>query len=548
MRKVREVLRLKWEQGRTNRDIGIACRIGATTVQECLRRASSAGLSWPLPENLTDETLEAALYPPPPPTSAGRPLPDLDYVTRELRRKGVTLFLLWEEYRARHPTGFGYSRFCELYGEHAAKLDPRMRQVHRAGEKLFVDYAGQTLEVVDRATGEIREVQVFVATLGASDFTYVEATWTQTLPDWIGSHVRVFEFLGGVPEIVVPDNLKSGVTSACYFEPDINPTYLDMARHYGVAIIPARPGKPRDKAKVENHVLNAERRILAPLRDRRFFSLDEVNTAIWERLELLNDRSFQQLQGTRRQLFREIDEPALRPLPVEPYSFAVWRKARVHVDYHVAVDHCFYSVPYTLLREEVDVRLSERVVEIFFKNQRVASHPRSARPNAHVTVAEHMPRAHRSYQEWTPERLVRWASQTGGATAAVVEQILSRRVHPQQGFRSCLGVMRLGKEYGTDRLEAACARALHIGSPTYKSISSILLNRLDGVATEPGPELTAAEWSGSGPPHRRAAAGHANIRGAAYYKQADPDTVATDVGANDDNRAAVPESPTSIER
>jgi transposase len=477
MRKIREVLRLKWGQALSNRAIATACQIGVGTVHEYVRRCDSVGLRWPLPDGLTDEEIEARLFPPPP--SGDRPQPDFDYITRELRRKGVTLNLLWEEYRKEHPNGYGRTQFCELYRCHAAKLDPRMRQVHKAGEKVFVDYAGMTIGVVDPSTGEIREAQVFVASLGASDYTYVEATWGQTLPEWISSHVRAFEFFGGVPEIVVPDNLKSGVTSACFYEPDLNPSYLEMADYYNVAVIPARVLHPRDKAIVENHVKHTERRILAPLRNRRFIGLGECNRTIAELLTDLNARAFQQLPGSRRTMFEELDRPALRPLPEHPYSFGLWKKARVANDYHVSVERSFYSVHYTLLRKEVDVRISERVVEIFLKGQRVASHPRSDRPNAHSTLREHMPKSHAAYAEWTPERIVRWAGETGGATAEVVTRIMATRAHPQQGFRSCQGIIALGKTYGPQRLEAACVRALAIGGINFKVIRNILQNKLD---------------------------------------------------------------------
>ena len=506
MRKVKEVLRLKWGQGLSNRAVATACNIGTGTVHEYVRRASAARLTWPLPDGLTDAEIESRLFPAPP--SGARAQPDLDAITRELRRKGVTLTLLWEEYRLDHPSGYGRSQYCDIYHKYAAKLDPRMRQAHKAGEKLFVDYAGMTITVVDPDTGELRDAVVFVATLGASDYTFVEVTWTQSLEDWIGSHVRAFEFFGGVPEIVVPDNLKSGVTSPCYYEPDINPSYQEMADYYGVAIIPARVKHPRDKAKVENHVQNAERRILAPLRNRRFIGLADCNHAVGELLTALNNRPFQQMAGSRRELFVELDAPALRPLPQNPYSFGLWKKARVNIDYHVAVERSFYSVPYALVREQVDVRLSERIIELFHKGQRVASHARSGRPGTFITDPSHMPAAHKAYQEWTPERLVRWAEQTGGATAEAIQTIMATKVHPQQGFRSCLGIMRLTKTFGSQRLEAACAKALAIGAPRYKSILNILDNKLDQAPALVEETLNVKPVI------------HSNIRGAAYYQSA----------------------------
>jgi len=502
MRKVREVLRLKWGQGQSNRAIATACHIGVGTVHEYVRRAFAVGLKWPLPDDLTDADIESRLFPAPP--SGGYPQPDFAYISRELRRKGVTLALLWEEYRRDHPNGYGRSQFCELYRKYAGKLDPRMRLVHKAGEKLFVDYTGPTIPVIDPDTGEVRDAAVFVATLGASDYTYAEATWTQALEDWIGSHDRAFTFFGGVPEIVVPDNLKSGVTSPCYYEPDINASYQEMADYYSVAIIPTRIKRPRDKAKVENHVLNVERRILAPLRNRRFVGLAECNQAIAELLSALNNRPFQQMPGSRHELFLELDFPALRSLPPQPYSFGEWKKARVSIDYHVAVDRCFYSVPYALVKEQVDVRLSERIVELFHKGARIASHPRSHRHGAYITDSAHMPKPHQAYQEWTPQRLVHWAQQAGGATAEVISTIMATRSHPQQGFRSCLGIMRLTKTFSPQRLEAACAKALAIGSPSYKSIRSILDNKLDQAPVPAQPMILPLS--------------HTNIRGADYYQ------------------------------
>jgi transposase len=416
----------------------------------------------------------------------------------------VTLTLLWHEYKVAFPDGYQYSWFCDQYRAWSAKLDVVMRQEHRAGEKLFVDYAGQTVEVVDRRTGEIRAAQIFVAVFGASSYTYAEATWTQQLPDWIGAHVRAFSFFGGTSELLVPDNLRSGVSKAHRYEPDLNPTYQDLASHYGVAVLPARVRKPRDKAKAEAGVLLVERWILAALRNRTFFSLEEVNREIARLLERLNTRPFKKLPASRRALFDQLDRPALRPLPAQPYEFAEWKKVRVNIDYHVEVDGHYYSVPYQLVRKSLEARYSERTVECFHKGQRVASHVRSHLKGRHTTVVEHMPTSHRSYAEWTPQRLIRWAEKTGPAIAGVVQTILERRAHPQQGFRSCLGIMRLGKSFGEQRLEAACRRALTLGACSYKSIESILRQGLDRKAL---PEQQDLDLS----------IAHENIRGSDYY-------------------------------
>jgi transposase len=505
MRKIKEILRLKFEGGQTNRRIARSCHISRPTVADYLLRFEEAGLTWLAAQALDNATLEHKLFPPAPVAATEqRPVPDWGEVHRELRRKGVTLTLLWHEYKVAYPEGYQYSWFCDQYRAWAAKLDVVMRQEHRAGEKLFVDYAGQTAEVVDRRTGEIRQTQIFVAVLGASNYTYAEATWTQQLPDWIGSHVRAFSFFGGTSELLVPDNLRSGVSKAHRYEPDLNPTYMDLASHYGVAVLPARVRKPRDKAKAEAGVLLVERWILAMLRNRTFFSLQELNREIARLLGRLNTRPFKKLPGSRRELFEQIDRPALRPLPAQPYELAEWKKVRVNIDYHVEVDAHDYSVPYQLVRKSLEARFTERTVECFHKGQRVASHPRSRLKGRHTTVPEHMPASHRSYAEWTPQRLVRWAAKTGAATASVVQSILERRAHPQQGFRSALGIMRLGKSFGEERLEAACRRALTLGACSYKSIASILRQGLDRRALPEQQDLDLGIE-------------HANIRGADYY-------------------------------
>jgi transposase len=514
MRKIKEVLRLKASCGLSDRAIAHSCGIARSTVAEYVRRVEAAGLAWPLPENLDESALEALLFPPPPApasvTAQMRPQPAWAQLHLELKRhKGVTLFLLWQEYKASYPLGYQYSRFCDLYGEWRGRQDLVMRQTHRAGEKLFIDYAGPTVPVIDRRTGEVRQAQVFVAVLGASSYAYCEATWTQALPDWIASHVRALTYMGGVPQILIPDNLKSGVTSPHLYEPDLNPTYQNMARHYGVAVVPARVAKPKDKAKVEAGVLLVERWILARLRHQTFFSLAELNQAIAGLLLELNGRPFQKLSGCRRSLYEELDRPALQPLPPQVYEYAEWKKVRVHIDYHVDVDKHYYSVPHQLQGRKCEARVTATTVEVFHRGSRVASHCRSHLKGRHTTVAEHMPASHREHAQWTPERILRWAGEAGGAVAAVAARILESRPHPQQGYRSCLGVMRLGKQYGNERLEAACQRALATGACSYKSVASILKSRLD---QQPLPS----------PPVATPAIAHENIRGADYYAPTQP--------------------------
>jgi len=505
MRKVRDILRLVWSCGQSRASVSKSCGVSKTTVTDTVRRAVTAKLSWPLPADLDDAALETLLYPPNNSASAStRPQPEWKVLHNELTTdKDMTLMLLWQEYKVHDPNGYQYSQFCELYRQWRKKLDLSMRQEHRAGEKLFVDYCGRTLPIVDAATGEIRDAQVFVAVMGASNHTFVEATWSQTLPDWTGSHVRAFDFMGAVPKCVVPDNLKSGVAKTCRYEPDVNPTYAALAEHYQVAVVPARVRRPKDKAKAEVGVQIVQRFILAALRHRTFFSLEEANAAIRERLELLNNRPFRKLPGTRKSRFEEIDRPAMLPLPETPYQYAEWSKARVHLDYHVEVDHHFYSVPHRLVREQVDVSFTGTTVECFFNSKRVASHARSFLKGKHTTCPEHMPRAHLEFAEWTPERFISWGARIGEATARAIEDVLSRRAFPEHGFRSCLGILSLEKRFGPERLEAACARAVLIKGVNYRSIKSILENNLDSKPLKPRQEPLPFF--------------HENIRGNGYY-------------------------------
>lgn len=507
MRKIREVLRLR-ALGQSPGAIAQGLQVGENTVRRYVRRAEAAELGWPLPPELGDEALEALLFTPPPAAGTARPVPDWVEVQRELRRRGVTLQLLWLEYKALHPdAGYQYTQFCEHYRRWRDRLDPVLRQEHRAGEKVFVDYAGQTVPVVDTATGELREAQIFVGVLGASNFTFAEATWTQSLPDWIGSHVRMFAYMGGIAAAVVPDNLRSGVSRSCFYDPDINPTYQDLAVHYGTSVLPARPRSPRDKAKVESGVLVAERWILAPLRNHTFHSLAELNREIDRLLEALNDRPFQKLEGTRRSQFEAFERGALRPLPSAPFEVAERRTARVNIDYHVDVLGHLYSVPYQLVRRPVEVRITASGVEIFHDGRRVAVHMRSYRKGRFTTDAGHRPKSHQAHLEWSPGRLVRWAEKTGPSTAALVRHILDSRPHPEHGYRACLGVLRLGKRYGAERLEAACARALHIGGTTYRSVRSILEHGLDSEPLE-NPQTTLDLPKD-----------HPHVRGPDYYLQ-----------------------------
>ena len=504
MRKIHEVLRLHFEQGRSKREIARIINVSPSTVSDYVARARLAGLSPPFPPGCDDAVLERLLFPPSEPSSVQRPAPAWPTVHKELRRKGVTLELLWQEYKCEQPEGFQYSAFCEHYRRWRQQLTTSMRQTHTPGERLFIDYAGQTVDVTDGSTGEIRTAQVFVAVLGASNYTYIEATWSQQLPDWIGSHVRALAFFGGCTELWVPDNLRSGVSKASRYEPDVNPTYHDLAEHYGVAVLPARARRPKDKAKVENGVLVVTRWVLARLRHQRFLSLNELNRSLRTLLADLNQRPFKKLPGCRASAFAEMDQPALRPLPHVDYEYAEWKLARVGVDYHVEVDGHYYSVPCQHARAQVRVRMTRTTVEVFQRGQRIASHVQCAFKGRHTTIAAHMPPAHREVAGWNAQTLTARAEAVGPRCAVLVERLLGQRQHPQQAFRSCLGVLSLGQKYGDDRLEAACARALKYSAVSWKSVQAILKNGLDLQPHDAQRTLDLPE--------------HENLRGSAYYQ------------------------------
>jgi transposase len=506
MRKIRDVIRLSFGEKLSRRQVSASLGIPVTTVSDHVMRAEAAGLSWPLPDELDDHALEQLLFPPVVPKGIVRPTPDWKYVHVELRRKSVTLQLLWLEYREDHPDGYGYSQFANLYRAFRRQVDVVMRQEHRAGEKLFVDFPGQTIPIYDQRTGEVTlNAELFVAVAGASNYLYAEAFASQELLYWVTAHTHAFEFMGGCHEIVVCDNLRSGVTRPHRYEPDVNATFQEMAAHYGVAIIPTRTYKPRDKAKAESGVLLAERWIIARLRHRHFTSLGEANAAISECVAFINSRPFKKLDGSRKILFEALDRPALRPLPPERYEFATWRQAKVNIDYHIEADHHYYSVPYQLVGKVVYVRSSATTIEAFYSSKRVASHLRSFKRGQFTTDPAHMPESHRRYAQWTPSRIINWASTTGPSAAKLVEAIIKSRPHPEQGFRSALGIIRLADRYGTERVEAACGRALHLRAYSYRSVQSILAHGLD---KQPLPEARPTR------PHPR----HQNVRGATYYQ------------------------------
>jgi transposase len=507
MRQTREILRQKWALGLSHRAVARSLGLGLGTISSVLARARATGLDWAQVQTLPDDGLESQLYGRP--AVAGqrqRPTPDCAWIHAERRKPGVTLELLHLEYLEQHPDGYRYTRFCDLYRRWLKRRGLSMRQVHRAGEKCFVDYAGQKPHLIDPATGEVVEVELFVAALGASNYTYAEATRTQQVPDWIASHARAFAFFGGVTSAVVCDQLKSGVVLACRYEPGLQRTYEEFAAHYGTAILPARPARPRDKAKIEVAVQIAERWILARLRHETFFSLGALNARIAELLTELNARRMRRYGASRQELFERLDQPVLRPLPAEPFVYGEWSRARVNIDYHVEVHHHYYSVPYELVHEVVEVRVSATTVEALHRGQRVAAHPRDDTRGRHTTNPAHMPKAHQHHLEWTPSRLIQWAATIGPQTAALVAAILADRPHPEQGYRSCLGLLRLSRRDGAARLEAACARAVAVGARSYRHVDSILKHGLDRLPPlEPVAPLTLAPV-------------HEHLRGRQYYQ------------------------------
>ena len=505
MRKLREIIRLRWVSGLSYEKIATSCGISPVSVGNYLARAGAAGLRWPLPEELDDAALEAKLFPVAYRSRASVAIPDWSYVHDELKGKGVTKLLVWQEYKAVNAEGYQYSQFCTLYGEWLGKRRLIFRQNHRAGEKMFVDFAGKTMPITNPQTGDVRHAQIFVAVLGASQYSYAEAVYSQDLPNWIGCHTRAFDFFGGVTDIIVPDNLKSGVNKTCRYDPELNSTYHEMAVHYGTAVIPARVRRPQDKAYAEIGVCLVTRWILAVLRKRKFFSLDELNHAIAELLERLNAKPFQKLDGCRRDKFDQLDRPALKSLPIRAYEYVEIRAAKVNVDYHVIVNHHHYSVPYQLTGEKVFVRISRCTVEIMHKNRRIASHHRCDVKWGFTTDMSHRPRSHQKYLEWDAPRFIRWANTIGPATSEFIEALIAGHQHAEQSYSRCLGVLRFGSQYGNERLEAACRHACSMRAFSYQSLKSILKR---GLGKDDSPQAAPLVK----PLH------HSNIRGGEYYR------------------------------
>ena len=506
MSKLRHALQLLHEATLSTRQIGQALNISKTTVSEIASYARAAGVDWPTAQGLTDEELQRRLYRPAVARSSSQLEPDYHWIHRELKRPGVTLQLLWEEYQQQHQgVAYKYTSFCVKYAAWAKTLKRSMRQTHVAGEKVFLDYAGQTMPIVDAATGEITKAQIFVAVLGASNYTYACATRTQTAQDWVGSIIAALDFYGGVPRLLVPDQPRALIANPDRYEPGTHRLLQELCEHYATAVLPARPAHPRDKPKVENGVLVVERWILVRLRNQRFFSLGELNRAIAQLLVHHNARPFKKLPGNRLSAFEELDKPALKPLPANPMQVARFKRVRVNIDYHVEVDDHYYSVPHRLVRSQLDARITAATVEVISGGQRVAAHAYSARKGHFTTLAEHMPASHREHMQWSPAKLIAWGERVGAATAAVVRWQMEHRPHPEQGYRSCLGLMRLSRQYGAERLEAACARAQSIRAPYFRSVASILASGLDRQ------QMATAQ------PAQKSLPLHENVRGPDYY-------------------------------
>lgn len=510
MRTIKEVLRLKYESGLSLRQIAQSLSIGLGTVSLHLSRAKEAKLSWPLPVDLDDSKLEGLLFPHQlSPVRSGFIEPDYAAMHQELKNKGVTKQLLWEEYKQIHgDNGYQYSQYCQRYRDWVLTLKRSMRQTHKAGEKLFIDYCGPTVPIVNPDTGEVQGAQVFVAAWGASNYTFAEATRTQSKPDWIQSHVNAFEFFGGVPELLIPDNLKSAVTKADRYEPVINSSYQHMASHYRTTVIPARPYKPKDKAKAENAVLVVERWIMARLRHQTFFTLAQVNQQIKFLLEDLNNRPFKKLPGTRKSQFELLDKPVIQPLPKKPYQYTEFKLARVNIDYHLEYSKHYYSVPHHLVKHQVEVHATRDLITVYFKGKQIACHARSNVLGGYSTQSEHMPIAHQKHSQWSPERLVNWATNIGPHVVVVTQHLIARKRHPEQAYRSCLGLLSLSRQYDKHRLNAACERAVAIGSPSLKSVKSILKKGIDQLALPLDSTDTEEESRNED---------HDNIRGPQYF-------------------------------
>jgi transposase len=514
MRKLKDILRLKFDCNLTNRQIARAVAASPSTVSYYVTAFNQAGLEWPLDESFSERQLIESLAPYCKQLQSGnysnkKAIPDYQYIHKSLKTKGVTLLLLWQEYRdINKQLTYSYTEYCRRYREFKKSVSPNMRQSYTYGEKCFVDYAGPRVEIFDEATGNTRAAMIFVGVLGASNYTYVEATWTRSLADWLGSHSRMLSSFGAVPKIIIPDNEKSAVKDACYYDPELNPQYAELAAHYNCAIIPARPRHPQDKAKVETAVQITERWILAKLRDIKFYSLSSLNDAIKKLLQELNQKPFQKLPGSRQQLFNDHEKSQLMPLPSLPYEYSVIKRKKVRLDYHLELDGHYYSVPYQMANKTVEYHLSNNLIRIFYDGILIASHPRSNNKGHSSTQVEHMPSSHRAQVQWTPNRFLCWGQAIGEYATKVAKYHIDTQHNPECCYRINLGLMNLVKRYSATRFELACRYAVSINGMSFKSIKSILANRLENTI-----------YASNDGPYEENKMIHHNIRGSKYYLQ-----------------------------
>lgn len=506
MRRIKEILRLGFGEKHSMNEIARYLNVGRSTVQDYFRRFRIAGLSWPLSEGLTEEHLEQKLFPESESKKAKRGPINYEYLVEEIKKPDVTLALLWEEYKGQNPNGYQYAQFCNLYRAYRKTLNYSMRQEHKAGEKIFADFGkGDAVTLLDPKSGHRIPVNLFVSVWGASNYTFAEAVkGGETLANWLNCSADAFEYFGCCSKAIVPDNPRSVITKSCRYEPEVNVSYLEFAQHYNVTVFPARPGRAKDKAKVEVGVKLAKRWILARLRNRIFYSLPELNEAIGELLEIFNSKVMKRVKKSRRELFETLDRPNAKPLSEKRYKFAQWKKVKVNIDYHIEFDEHYYSVPYTLIGQVLEIKITSGIIAVFKRGKRLCSHRRSYDLRQRtVTVPEHMPKSHREHLEWTPSRILQWAAKYGEAVKELVEKIMAERSFPEQGYRACLGIIRLERKYSAGKLNKACARALRYRSYSYTAVKNILLKGLEALEE----------------PVQKAAPiiQHENIRGTQYY-------------------------------
>jgi transposase len=509
MTQYREILRLH-SQGISQRNIAVSCACSRNTVSKIINRAEELGIAWPLEKDLTDGVLRQRLF-----ASAEQPptrkYPDYEYIHREMAKSGVTLSLLWNEYcencRSSQEIPLMYSQFCHHYQQYTMKTNATMRIGRKPGEQLEVDWAGQTASIIDRETGEIITMYVFVGVLAYSQYAYVEAFASQDQESWITAHINMYHFFGGSTRVLVPDNLKTSVDKAGH-SPVINKIYHEMAEHYNTAVIPARVRKPKDKPSVEGAVGVVSTWILAALRKQQCFSAVELNQAIREKLDVLNAKPFQKKEGSRHSVFMTEEKSFLLTLPATPYELATWKTATVQFNYHISVEKMHYSIPYEYIKHRVDVRMTRNVIEVFYNNNRVCSHPRLyGKSGQYSTMEDHMPENHKKFIQWNANRFISWAQSVGSHTAASVQAILASHKVEQQGYRSCMALLKLADKYGVVRLEAASAKALsYTPRPSFQSIKTILITGQDRLETQPETKepLPSSE-------------SHGFVRGADYY-------------------------------